>query len=588
MSWQEDLLSEDKHILLEAAPGSGKTRYAWLFLAEKFRATRRRKPWALFAVPLRVLARSLLADLADWAAEAGVNVAEVDGPGANIVQTYLHTPKPLLLVATYEHALLLLAQARERVRIGEAAVVPGKNLVGVVVDEIHGITAERRGFTLDTLCVAAVALDVPVCMLSGTLAPWTRAALQDAFPSFVYRVHDSERQLTVECARSRRLYDKDGVVEKEVVLFLRKVCASKGMRVLIFADTRTNADKVHEYLVKQGLPCIKARAGLAKGEQAELDFLLGGPKDNTEKDPSKPGGWSVCVATTALAVGVNLPEVDVCLIQLAIYEKAEDLLQMAGRAGRVVPGNAIIFCRSPYNFPLWDSWAKANANRPLRGAPTSFFLQRMAQLRKLPSREGFYTPAAPEALEERAKYFALIDALESEQHSMQPLLLLPQPAWMIPVTVGLAQSPDFVHVLPRVKVNLIPIAWAFLAMGLPEERDLPWPGIADDQRTLSGKPVFFPLPAELAGQLFALLTLWGETPAPTILRILSRELAWFLSMEDDPSVSFAQSREDVLGKAQTFAEAVAAAGFSLSGLGLVRLRFLLDEEEGEGVPDALA
>ena len=339
------MLETRRHLVVSAPTNSGKSLIGYLALVEALEAGQR----AVLLEPLRSLAQEKADELASL-----LNGAEEDR-GAKVVlstgdyrlehEKFSDGPDEAgeVVVATPERLEAILRNPEHGAwaeRIG-----------CVVVDEAHLIGSPHRGPTLELLLASLLAGSRPprIILLSATagepehLRKWLEPC-----------------DLLVETVRtpplSMEVWELGEAESADDLLLadLKGQLAEPDRAALIFVYRRSCVEKLARKLTNElGESVVGYHSGLSAQDRyaARQQFAEGGAR--------------VAVATTALALGVNLPVSHVYIRDTTFHGfgrvAVDELLQMAGRAGRgLCDGRAIAFVKPK------DEWEAADLAEALR------------------------------------------------------------------------------------------------------------------------------------------------------------------------------------------------------------------------------
>ncbi len=349
------MLESRRNLVISAPTNSGKSMIGYVALAEALAAGKR----ALLLEPLRSLAQEKADDLC--ALMTGVG----DQPGPRVLlstgdyrlehETFEDLPPEggEVIVATPERLDAILRNPDNTGWIETVGCV--------VVDEAHLIGSRHRGPTLE-LVIAN--------LLSGTCPP--RVVLLSATVGEPRHLSDwlDPCDLIEEGHRtpalSMEVWGLDAGEEADELLCsdVSSSLEDDKNSVLVFVYRRADAEALATKLQDRlGVDVVSYHSGLSATEKRRVRYQF------------VEGDARVVVATTALALGVNLPATHVYIRDTTFFGhgpvKVEGLLQMAGRAGRGTrEGRAVVLVRPG---DKWSATELATALRtgdlpPLRSA----------------------------------------------------------------------------------------------------------------------------------------------------------------------------------------------------------------------------
>ncbi|MEM7066763.1 MAG: DEAD/DEAH box helicase [Cyanobacteria bacterium P01_B01_bin.77] len=213
----------------------------------------------------------------------------------------------------------------------------------VVVDEVHLLDDARRGPVLEALLTRLKLLPQPpeLRLLSATignaqdLAEWLDAKI---FPE------------TVSLRQWRKPALHLGLIEAEsdtqIMDWVQQLLLDdEQASLLIFRYRIASVNKLMRTLEKRGIPVEAWHSKVSRADKLRIRQAL----ENKE--------LRVVVATSALAMGVNLPTTHVLIVDLKkgyTDLSGRELLQMLGRAGRGQHPGYGLLCVKPDQKPRWE------------------------------------------------------------------------------------------------------------------------------------------------------------------------------------------------------------------------------------------
>jgi len=314
------ILSSRRHLLVSAPTNSGKSLIGHLLLLEAVMKGRR----AVLVEPLRALAREQADQLTE---DFGHLVPEVMARPPRIrVSTgdyRLEDERPSdappaegeVVVATPERLDAIL---RNPAHLGWAS-----SIGSVVIDEAHLLGDARRGPTIELVVASMLSMPAPprLALLSATVGEPERLA---AWLDPCTLVTSSERTPLDKAVWSLgEDEDPDTVLEQAI----RDVLAADSSAALVFVYRRRSAEGLASTLSESlGAEVHSYHSGQSASERARIRARY------------KSGQCRCLVATTALAMGVNLPATHVFVRDTTFFGhgrlRIDELLQILGRAGR--------------------------------------------------------------------------------------------------------------------------------------------------------------------------------------------------------------------------------------------------------------
>lgn len=383
-------LFEGKNLVVSAPTNTGKTFIGELAVLHAYRQRRGGRTFCL--VPLKALAEEKFLDFNEKYSQWGLTVAITTGERTEYDANLLGHD---LIIATYEKMNGLLVRYPDLV----------DNIGVVIVDEIQNISDEGRGVGLEILLTRLLkAGDVEkpqivglsaTCTNAGDLAKWLNAMLVETDKrnvelreGILYTgtpIIFAGQDLTKGDILYREFNSGRISTEKlnlEDTQTLNELC--KREQVLIFCDTRRNAERLAEKLSEE----LPAAANITKWI-GELDAyveptpslrslkkcmtngvafhhagMLREEKWIVEK-AFEEGDIRVICATTTLGAGINTPAKNAIILSNKLWDSTpifvRDYKNMAGRAGRMKYhddfGRSVMFADSEKELEmLWDGY----------------------------------------------------------------------------------------------------------------------------------------------------------------------------------------------------------------------------------------
>ncbi len=292
---------EGKDLVFISPTGSGKTEAAILPVLSRLSSPEGIQ--VLYITPLRALNRDLLRRLRWWFEEMGYTVGVRHGDTSSYErQKQLRNP-PTLLITTPETLQAVLAAPKMREHL--------RRVRYVIVDEIHELIGEKRGYQL------AVALErlrnlssFQFIGLSATVgAP---DLLKEYFGAEVVEAGRGEMRITVEL-----------LSHEDRLKRIRELARKK--KILVFTNTRDTAEVLSFSL---GVPVH--HGSLSKEVRTEHEKMF-------------REGKGVLVATSSLELGIDIGDIDL-VIQYGSPRQVVRLVQRVGRSrhGRGVPEGLVL------------------------------------------------------------------------------------------------------------------------------------------------------------------------------------------------------------------------------------------------------
>ena len=347
------VLENRRHLVLSAPTNAGKSLIGHLVLIQAALRGER----AILLEPLRVLARdkaeqlrTVTEDLEDiTGSEIAVRLSTGDYRQEN-EQIFDRPPEGEIVVATPERFEALIRNAEHDKWLEAASAV--------VVDEAHMIGDAHRGATLEYLITFLRTLSAPprIAFLSATLGGLDRIEEWLA-PCDVVSIEERQPPLHKYVLALDEEEDSD-----EVVLdWTADVLEGDDAQVLIFVYQTRSAENTAAFL--------QEHLGDRAGEVGVLAYhsRLSSTQREERGNHFKAGQSRVIIATTSLAMGVNLPATHALVRDTMFYGSDSprlgvgELIQMMGRAGRgEQEGTAAVVLKPS------SGWRKAELEEALR------------------------------------------------------------------------------------------------------------------------------------------------------------------------------------------------------------------------------
>ena len=314
------ILESRQHLVVCAPTNSGKSLIGHLVLLDTVRQGRR----AILLEPLRALAQEQADELTETLAGLVPNTFErppkvrlstgdyrLDGE----LPTDAPPPEGEILVATPERLDAILRQPQHEAWASTVGAV--------VIDEAHMLADPRRGPTLELLAASMLSQPAPprLVLLSATVGEPER--LREWLHPCQLVTSSARSPLTKQVWQLDETEDPDEVLGDE----LRSALAEPAAAAIVFVYRRDAADALARRLTEAlGQPVIPYHSGQSASERLRV------------REDFKKGACRCLIATTALAMGVNLPATHVFVRDTTFFGfgklRVGELLQIVGRAGR--------------------------------------------------------------------------------------------------------------------------------------------------------------------------------------------------------------------------------------------------------------
>ncbi|MEM2005819.1 MAG: DEAD/DEAH box helicase [Zestosphaera sp.] len=342
-----------RHTLIVAPTGSGKTEAAVLpIFSRMVEEGAGVKPIAaVYVTPLRALNRDMLRRLEALGGRLGFKVAVRHGDTPSSARRLMVESPPHVLITTPETLAYLL--------VNEALRRYLRNVRWVVIDEFHELINSKRGTHLlaDLERIARLAGRYQRIALSASigdvnevkevLAPG-RVVAEAVIPAS----RESEVKVITPADTT------GGSLERHAVVDAVSNLLTKFRSVIIFTNTRDEAEWLGSMLGRRGIPVEVHHGSLSKGVREDVEMRL------------KEGLLKAVVSTSSLELGIDVGYVD-AVIQVSSPRQAVKLLQRIGRSshkvwlkavGYVVVGRSVddlteslVLVRRASNYDLEES-----------------------------------------------------------------------------------------------------------------------------------------------------------------------------------------------------------------------------------------
>ncbi len=314
------ILDSRQHLVVCAPTNSGKSFLGYLILMDAVLRGRR----AVLLEPLRALAQEQADELTDLLATVTPDLlARVPKVQISTGDYRLEGELPSGAPPSEGEIIVATPERLDAILRNPANDTWASSIGALVVDEAHLLGDPRRGPTLELLVAAMLSMAVPprVALLSATigeperLREWLRPC-----------------QIITSTARTplnKEVWQLDPEENPDDVLTdaLRETLANPSSAAIVFVYRRDAAEALARKLsAGLSLPIAAYHSGLSAKERARI------------RGTYLAGSCRCLIATTALALGVNLPATSVFVRDTTFFGfgklPAHELLQILGRAGR--------------------------------------------------------------------------------------------------------------------------------------------------------------------------------------------------------------------------------------------------------------
>ena len=336
-------IREGKNVLIVAPTGSGKTEAALLPLLERI-LTEGAKPIALlYITPLRALNRDMLERIKWWGESLGLKVDVRHGDTSQYRRSKQASEPPHILITTPETLQTILPAQK----MGEHL----KNVKAVIVDEIHELVGEKRGYQL------AIALE--------RLEKKVGHSFQRVGISATVGSPELTAQFLVGAGREAEIIDVSAKKQYDIkVLYPRpteddkKAAAEMGINAEVYARLRAMQEILKKH--RQVITFVNTRnmaehlslyfSALHDSTDVHHSSLARNVRERVEKS-FKEGETRHLIATSSMELGIDVGEVD-AVIQYGSPRQVTRLIQRVGRAGHRYDKVSVgyIIATDPHDF----------------------------------------------------------------------------------------------------------------------------------------------------------------------------------------------------------------------------------------------
>ncbi len=331
-----------KNTLIIAPTGSGKTEAALIPIMARMCRERPEPVALLYITPLRALNRDLLARIEKWGELLGLRVSVRHGDTSSHERTKQARNPPHILITTPETLQAILPAEK----MGEHL----KNVKAVIVDEVHELVGEKRGYQL-ALALERLALragEFQRIGLSATVGSTATAALflggkernvriidVSAEKKYIFHVLYPRPDEETKREAKELGFEPNVYARLKVILSILK----KHRQVITFTNTRSMAEQLSFYLKKLHEETEVHHSSLSRETRIVTEKLF------------KEGKIKHVIATSSLELGIDVGEVD-AVIQYGSPRQVIRLIQRVGRSGHRLdrPSVGYIIATNPVDY----------------------------------------------------------------------------------------------------------------------------------------------------------------------------------------------------------------------------------------------
>jgi len=337
------VIKSGKNALLVAPTGSGKTEAALLPAIDRVMETGAKPISILYITPLRTLNRDILERISWWGEKTGltVDVRHGDTPSSRRARQAKNPP----------HILITTPESLQAILPAEKMGKHLKNVSCVIVDEVHELVAEKRGYQLSLALerlVEKCGRDFQRIGLSATVgSPRLVAKFLGGAGRPVEILDVSQKKeyiVRVVYPRPNRRVREEAKkvgIQPEVyarLLFMLETL-KKHNQVLTFVNTRNMAEQLSFYFSLLHEKTDVHHSSLSREVRLVVEKLF------------RKGEIKHLIATSSMELGIDIGEVD-AVIQYGSPRQVTRLVQRVGRSGHRwdLPSRGYIVAIDPIDF----------------------------------------------------------------------------------------------------------------------------------------------------------------------------------------------------------------------------------------------
>jgi ATP-dependent Lhr-like helicase len=315
------LLRIERHALIIAPTGSGKTEAALFPILSRILENVGEDPRILYITPLRALNRDLMTRLEKLFSEIGLGVGVWHGDTPRSARKRMSWKPPTMVITTPESLQYLI--------INKDLVPKFSNIDYVIVDEIHELISSERGSELVAALERLKRYAGPFIRIgiSGSIGNPFETAQFLAGPSVnVEIIVDRSGKPCITSVYSpipvnvsARDEDLDPFFSARVSKIEEILSRSRGSAI-VFTNTRDQAERLGAELRRRGLSVGVHHGSLSRDAREAVESDL------------REGRISAVVATSSLELGIDVGSVEI-VIQYMSPRQAMKMLQRIGRSG---------------------------------------------------------------------------------------------------------------------------------------------------------------------------------------------------------------------------------------------------------------
>ncbi|NPA76269.1 MAG: DEAD/DEAH box helicase [Candidatus Diapherotrites archaeon] len=317
-------ISSGKNVLIVAPTGSGKTEAALLPVLERILSNNAEPISVLYITPLRALNRDMLDRIKWWGEALGLRVDVRHGDTSQYRRSKQASEPPHILITTPETLQAILPAQK----MGEHL----KNVQTVIIDEIHELVGEKRGYQL------AIALERLEEKIGHSFQRVGISATVGS-PKLTARfLAGSERTAEIIDVSAKKeysvrvLYPRPNAEDKKAAaemgmnpdVYIRLKAMSeilkKHKQVITFVNTRNMAEHLSLYFSAFHDSTDVHHSSLSRSVRLNVEETF------------KRGEIKHLIATSSMELGIDVGEVD-AVIQYGSPRQVTRLIQRVGRAG---------------------------------------------------------------------------------------------------------------------------------------------------------------------------------------------------------------------------------------------------------------
>lgn len=333
------LIREGKNVLIVAPTGSGKTEAALIPVLAEMVEKGAEPTNLLYITPLRALNRDLLIRIKWWGEKLGFKVDVRHGDTTKYARSKQAKEPPHILITTPESLQAILPAKRMGKHV--------ENVRFVIIDEIHELAAEKRGYQLSIALERLqrkTGKEFQRIGISATVgSPKTVAEFLGGWGRKVEIIDVSTKKEYRVRVSFPRADDGEGNFDMPPEVYarvkkLREIIESH-KQVITFVNTRTMAEQLSLYFSALHDKTDVHHSSLSRDVRLCVEKTF------------KEGEVEHLIATSSMELGIDVGEVD-AVVQYGSPKQVSRLIQRIGRSGHRwdLPSIGYIVALDPVDF----------------------------------------------------------------------------------------------------------------------------------------------------------------------------------------------------------------------------------------------